>query len=319
MKHGVDAANSICEICSFSTDGQYPDFTKLYNYVNNLLFEKVISQIPTEIWTYILEYVCKSSRSYKYSHQWVRWTLVSHKFRDIVYSMKDIFFTPSVSTHNHVLVKFHNLETLRVACNKYTYMLPHLPKLTKVKYESKCLSSLNYNTHIPAFTFMNPALVPNLVSYSCSHSCLKKNTYTFLEYFPDEIKKRITKLRISTTSDWNIFQTTLMKYTALKVLKLDGGDFRKSSYKWFCPLLEELHVTGDCGGVLGLAIPADFTGKARIYIKSRRFIDMFNTTSEYLTYEFFTTGMYENGVKRGEWKTYNIQKRLLRTTTYPQK
>ena len=306
MKHGVDAANSICEICSFSTDGQYPDFTKLYNHVNNLLFEKVISQIPTEIWTYILEYVCKSSRSYKYSHQWVRWTLVSHKFRDIVYSMKDIFFSPIKQTGMGMLVleKFCKLKILRITCTNSTLILPFLKHLTKIKhYIDHDDRSISHQSkyHVPRFPCLNPELLPNLTSLSCSQSCNRDQIYTLLMHLNTDIKKKITKLRIALPVQYDTMINTLQQYPYLRILKIDdillGG--RWGSYKSFCPLLEEIHVIGENG------IPLDFTGKARVYTMTRTLMENDKDAV------FFSVGQVEKGKKIGEWKFYNLDKIFL--------
>ena len=282
----------------------YPDFTLLYRNLNELFFEKVISQIPVEIWTSILQYICKTDTNVKYNHKWVEWSFVSHKFRNAVYAMNDIFFNPIKQPEIPVLEKFHSLKILRITCNGHILTLPFLQHLEKIKIyvdfkNGKHTRLSKY--HKTSFPDLNPELLPSLTSLSCSQSCVNSQLYMILGRLDTKITEKITKLRVTMPLQSDDMMTTLRHYHSLRILKIDKISLNnlRCSYNSLCPLLEEIHVITDND------IPMSYTGKARVYTMPRTLME--NNRDAV----FFSVGQVEKGKKIGEWKFYNLDKIFL--------
>jgi hypothetical protein len=259
----------------------------MYAYINELLYEKVVSHIPKEVWLYVFQSV-----TIKYSHLWATLTLVSKLFYSLVYEeLGDVYINVQLFKKrdpSFVLSRFTKLETLRVPCFKGELVLPLLPHLKKLKIRyprrDKChMTKMDGGTFIcgrrPSLALLNHKNVPKLKSLSYKNCCMRHSTGV-----SNQLLDRITKL---TTNSYGILVSS-SSYPSLTVLNMDAAPkhtIRNTVMSKYTNLKKVVVHQG-----AGCALK-NYTGECMIYMDRSGI--------------HYKVGQMTNGKKTGIWESYN--------------
>lgn len=266
----------------------YPDFSALYGELNELFYERVISRVPREIWTHILELLHRRDRSIRYCHTWVQWTLVSKTFHKAVYGMAQIFINvqlfPDVNP-SPILSRFSNLKHLTLPCFTGELLLPKLEKLEKLKirYSEWTHCSPVANSECGEkhdFSEILEENLPSLKYFSFRHSCVEKDDILKL---PQKLRERMTKASLNNLLLWWGDLETLFPKAVF--IKSQSSGFRMNDS--YASQLQEIHCLHD-------QFLRGFTGHCRFYFGSYSG----STTRDYIA------GSIVGGKRVGEWLSY---------------
>lgn len=277
-----------------SNNNDYPNFSSLYRELNELFYERVISCIPQEIWTRILGLLHRRDRKTRYSHAWVRWTLVSKKFYNVVYDgMNQIFINVQLFTHidpSPVISRFTNLKHLTIPCFSGPLEIPPLKKLEKLKIRyakwSRCSHNVitcGHNQH--DFSHFQKEKFPSLTCFSFRFSCISENA---LLTVPLALREGLTKISLNGVT---FCESDLEKlFPNIIFLKSQSSRFHLTDL--FSRQLKDIYCVFD-------QRLWNFTGRCRVY--NDQFYDKESMRD-------FVEGRVESGKRVGDWIVYENKK-----------
>lgn len=279
-------------------EGKYPDFTALYDALDEAYCDRVVSYIPKGVWANVFHHLFTQDKIVRYSHYWNTLIQVSKLFRTTVYEdMKDIYINVQVMGCNpsSILERFKQVETLRVPCFRGELKLPMMPYLKRLKIRNPVKSQCRpcypdgACTRFPSLKLLEPQNLPLLTTLSYRNGCLYSENYP-----PAEITQKLTKI-------------THNKYIGL----IDKPEK--------VPLLTELNIIKYRGDVnIDLAPHKNLK---KIYVGGT-FNKFGNYTGEcVIRYHnaHRKEGQMIDGKRVGLWRVYGYRKKLLHIKVYDNK
>lgn len=245
-----------------------PDFSVLYSELNDAFFDRVVSQIPGEVWSLVFEHLF-DDKKIKYTHYWTKLTRVSKLFYAAVYRMDDIYINVNLLKGDTKIVidRFTRpIQVLRMRCLRRQLILPPMPGLKKLKMRHSHSNDARHTTSsLIDFCRLQSVDFPQLTTLSLKYSCM---TMTEHEALQDQLRQQITKLTVPG------FMRDLNHWPSV----VDFNSGKLSRLPLNLTQLKKLHIHHQIN-------PIGFTGVC--YIHSKR------------DYSF---GPMKNGEAYGEWK-----------------